>query len=167
MAQTKRMELALAERYRREAQLAHFIRTSRSPPLHWLPAKHCDETLQLLDKEQERLAAWKVRTVCCLGTGKQEFAWGPAVGLVHERGSRRVLTFGKCYWTVAAGRHEVAMVQADEVAKLEAEKERILQRLPSSAKPAANGTEGNGQAEGGTEGEHSLAIECSVESAFV
>ena len=64
MAQTKRLELVLAERYRREAQLAHFIRTSsRLPPLHWLPAKHCDETLQLLEKEQERLQAWKVRNL--------------------------------------------------------------------------------------------------------
>ena len=57
------MELILAERVRREAQLAHFIRTtSKSPPLHWLPAKHCDATLELLRKEQERLEAWKVRS---------------------------------------------------------------------------------------------------------
>ncbi len=66
VAQTKRLELVLAERYRREAQLAHFIRTSgRAPPLHWLPAKHSDETLQLLQKEQGRLEAWKVRNQWC------------------------------------------------------------------------------------------------------
>ena len=60
LAQTKRMELILAERYRREAQLSNFIRTTKSPPLHWLPAKHCEETLELLQKEQQRLEAWKV-----------------------------------------------------------------------------------------------------------
>ena len=57
----------------------------------------------------------------------------------------------------------VAVLQADEVAKLEAEKERILQRLPSSAKPAANGTEekaADDQAENGTEGEHMLPRAC-------
>ena len=61
LSQTKRMELILAERYRREAQLSNFIRTSASSPLHWLPAKHCEETLLLLQREQQRLEAWKVR----------------------------------------------------------------------------------------------------------
>ena len=48
------------------------------------------------------------------------------------------------------------MLKADEVAKLETEKERILQRLPSFAKPAANGGADrpeDGQAEDGAQGE--------------
>ena len=70
LAQTKRLELLLAERYRRETQLSHFMRTEKSPPLHWLPAKHCEETLELLQKEQQRLESWKVITSCasCVNT---------------------------------------------------------------------------------------------------
>ena len=53
-------------------------------------------------------------------------------------------------------RTAVSLPKADEVAKLEAEKERILQRLPSFVKPAANNSAGkpeSGQAEDGPDGE--------------
>lgn len=56
----KRVELIFAERFRREAALANFIRTSAVRPLLWLPAQHSAETLALLHEEQKRLDAWKV-----------------------------------------------------------------------------------------------------------
>jgi len=61
--------------------------------------------------------------------------------------------------TVSRQHNDSVALQADEVANLEAEKERILQRLPGSAKPAANGTEekaADGQTANGTEGERML-----------
>ena len=63
LAAAKRVELIFAERFKREAQYANFIRTtSAAPAVHWLPAKHSAETLALLHAEQKRLDTWKVQT---------------------------------------------------------------------------------------------------------
>lgn len=62
LTSVKRVELLFAERFRREAQLANFIRTAAVRPLLWLPAQHSAQTLALLHEEQKRLDAWKVRT---------------------------------------------------------------------------------------------------------
>ena len=70
-------------------------------------------------------------------------------------------TVSKC--TIGYISMTAVRVQADEVAKLEAEKERILQRLPSFAKPAANGAADrpeDGQAEDRAEGAHNPS--CTV-----
>jgi len=162
VAQTKRIELVLAERYRREAQLAHFIRTSgRAPPLHWLPAKHSEETLQLLQKEQGRLEAWKVRGSCCPEPGQQALMepwqrlWSASCDGPRQASLLRdyVRTGQLIPWSWQ--HNDSVALQADEVAKLEAEKERILQRVPGTAKPVANGAEdkvADGQTADGTEG---------------
>lgn len=61
LTNVKRVELLFAERFRREAQMANFIRTAAARPLLWLPAQHSAETLALLHEEQKRLDTWKVR----------------------------------------------------------------------------------------------------------
>ncbi len=61
-AEVKRAEIALAQRYGRQAALARFLRTAAQPRLHWAPARHCADTILLQEQAQLELAVWLVRT---------------------------------------------------------------------------------------------------------
>jgi len=61
-ADAKRLEIRTAQRMQRAAELAAFLKTATAqPPLLWLPARHCEDTLLLLEQRQVDLAAWQAR----------------------------------------------------------------------------------------------------------
>ncbi len=63
-ADAKRLEIRTAQRMQRAAELAAFLKTATAqPPLLWLPARHCEDTLLLLEQRQVDLAAWQARPV--------------------------------------------------------------------------------------------------------
>ena len=59
-ADIKRAEINLVQRVVLRGKIANFIQTSAGPPLCWLPGKPNAATQQLLQKEQEKLEAFKV-----------------------------------------------------------------------------------------------------------
>lgn len=60
-ADVKRAEIVLVQRLLRRKLLTNFIQTKAGPPLFWLPGKHNTTTQSLLQKEQEKLEAYKVQ----------------------------------------------------------------------------------------------------------
>ncbi len=67
-AELKRMEIALAHKYARQALLAKFLRTAAQPPLFWRPAKHCADTILLEEQRQLDLSVWLVGTLQSTGS---------------------------------------------------------------------------------------------------
>lgn len=59
-ADIKRAEILYTQRVQSRARLALFIHTKARPGLCWLPARHAEETLKLLEEEQQRLEEYKV-----------------------------------------------------------------------------------------------------------
>lgn len=64
-ADVKRAEIVLVQRLLRRKLLTNFIQTKAGPPLFWLPGKHNTTTQGLLQKEQEKLEAYKVQLPAC------------------------------------------------------------------------------------------------------
>ena len=63
-ADAKRLEIRTAQRVRHHVKLAAFLKTvTAQPPLLWLPARHCGDTLLLLEQRQVDLAVWQARLV--------------------------------------------------------------------------------------------------------
>ena len=61
-ADAKRLEIRTAQRARHHVKLAAFLKTATAqPPLLWLPARHCGDTLLLLEQRQVDLAVWQAR----------------------------------------------------------------------------------------------------------
>ncbi len=63
-AEVKRAEIGLVQRVLHRSKIAKFIQTNAGPPLCWLPGKHNAATQSLLEKEQEKLEAFKVDMFC-------------------------------------------------------------------------------------------------------
>ena len=61
-ADIKRAEINMVHRIVHRSKIANFIQTSASPALCWLPGRPSLATQQLLEKEQEKLEAFKVCT---------------------------------------------------------------------------------------------------------
>ena len=59
-ADIKRAEILYTQRVQSRARLTLFIHTKARPGLCWLPACHTEETLKLLEEEQQRLEEYKV-----------------------------------------------------------------------------------------------------------
>ena len=59
-ADIKRAEIMLLQRVLRRKLMTNFIQTKAGPPLCWLPGKQNAVTQGLLQKEQEKLEAFKV-----------------------------------------------------------------------------------------------------------
>ena len=61
-ADATRLEIRTAQRMRRHVKLAAFLQTATAqPPLLWLPARHCEDTLLLLEQRQVDLAVLQAR----------------------------------------------------------------------------------------------------------
>ena len=67
-ADAKRLEIRTAQRMRRHVKLAAFLQTATAqPPLLWLPARHCEDTLLLLEQRQVDLAVLQVGPAATYG----------------------------------------------------------------------------------------------------
>lgn len=64
-ADVKRAEIVLVQKVLRRTLLTNFIQTTAGPPLFWLPGKHNAATQSLLQKEQQKLEAYKVGPLAC------------------------------------------------------------------------------------------------------
>eukprot|EP00891_Asterochloris_glomerata_P001162 jgi/Astpho2/1162/Aster-x0467 len=70
-ADIKRAEILYTQRVQSRARLALFIHTKARPGLCWLPARHAEETLKLLEEEQQRLEEYKTEEKGRLNAHKQ------------------------------------------------------------------------------------------------
>ncbi|DBA67262.1 TPA: hypothetical protein ACH3X2_001571 [Trebouxia sp. C0005] len=73
-AEVKRAEIGLVQRVLHRSKIAKFIQTNAGPPLCWLPGKHNAATQSLLEKEQEKLEAFKLEEAAKMETKRQSVA---------------------------------------------------------------------------------------------
>ncbi|KAL0028450.1 hypothetical protein WJX77_007255 [Trebouxia sp. C0004] len=73
-AEVKRAEIGLVQRVLHRSKIARFIQTNAGPPLCWLPGKHNAATQSLLEKEQEKLEAFKLEEAAKMEAKRQSVA---------------------------------------------------------------------------------------------
>ncbi len=158
-ADAKRLEIRTAQRMQRAAELAAFLKTATAqPPLLWLPARHCEDTLLLLEQRQVDLAAWQARHAPReahpppRGRVSRYRACAGARGVWAGQGGEAHVAAGRFLGRVRVGLGRSvpcpamppARAQEAELASMEEQRERILAavRPVAGLAPAAAGAPG-------------------------